>query len=218
MCWWAAMWMLAPKKILGSIHTTHMKEYAVGAVLGGLLFLAIIGRRSTVVRGTPRSPAAAMPVLGASALASASVTNAFDARGIPAALVEAIRRAPERPTPGADRVDDVTALELAPETAETLASQAVARVHGLVLTSADSAMAMRSGVRRVIFTAHAPAVPMSIKLVATFARNERAPGTWDLVFLRPYSALSDTLDPLAGADAAVAGYACFTPVVAPGPC
>lgn len=196
-----------------------MKEYAVGAVLGALLFVAILGRRSPVVRGIPRPPAAATPVLGASALASASVANAFDARGIPAALVEAIRRAPERPMPGADRADDVTTLELAPETAQTLASQAVARVPGLVVTSADSALAMRSGVRRVIFTAHAPAVPMTIKLVATFARNDdRAPGTWDLVFLRPYSALADTLDPLAGADAAVAGYACFTPVVAPGPC
>jgi hypothetical protein len=194
-----------------------MKEYAVGAILGGLLLLAVLGRRSSVVRAVPH-PADGTPVLGASALAHATLTHAFDARGIPAALVEAIRRAPERVLPGADRADDVATLQLAPETAETLASRAVERVPGLTLTAADSAMAMRSGVRRVVFTAHAPAVPMSIKLVATYARDDQVPGRWDLVYLRPYSSLAEKLDPLAGADAAVAEYACFKPVVSPGPC
>jgi hypothetical protein len=67
----------------------------------------------------------------------------------------------------------------------------------------------------VVLTAHAPAVPLSVKLVATFVRPETA---WELAWLRPYSAVPDTLDPLAGADMAAATYACFRPVVTPGPC
>lgn len=198
-----------------------MKDYAVGAIVGGLLALALAARSfsatsAAIVRASPRAPATA-PVLGASALATATLATpaAPMPRGVPPALAEAIRRAPARPDPRADRATDVPVLTLSPETAAAHAAAAVARVPGLIVTAADTATSMRSGVRRVVFTAHAPAVPMSLKLVATFVQRG---DTWELVGLRPYSAVPDILDPLAGADMAAATYACFLPVVTPGPC
>lgn len=194
-----------------------MKDYAVGAFLGGLLVLAVLGRRSSSIRAQPRVPGipgVSLPLAAAAAAALAPATTIMP-RGIPPALADAIRRAPVRPDPGADRPDDAPVIALSPETAEALAADAVVRVPGLVLTAAETAAAMRSGARRVIFTAHAPAVPLSVKLVATFVRPETA---WELAWLRPYSAVPDILDPLAGADMAAAAYACFRPVVTPGPC
>ncbi len=188
-----------------------MKDTTVAAILGGLLVLAVLtARRRKPLQAQPRQPGLPRVV---SAMASAPAALPIP-RGIPANLAEAIRRAPIRPSPGADRADDAPVLTLSEETARTLAAAAVARVPGLVLTSVDNATSMRSGVRRVLFTAHEPTAPLSLRLVATFEKSTE----WDLVWLRPASAVPDVLDPLAGADFAADTYACFRPVVTPGAC
>lgn len=192
-----------------------MKDYGVAALLGGLLILAVLGQRRRALRAQPLVPL----VPGLLPLAAAPLASPVPAmpRGIPPELGDAIRRAPVLADPGADRADDAPVLHLSAETAQSMAAAAVARVPGLVLTAAETAASMRSGARRVVFTAHAPAVPMSVKLVATFVRLQR---DWELVWLRPYSVVVDpAVDSVPGADLAAAPtYACFRPVVTPGGC
>lgn len=191
-----------------------MREYIVGAILGGFVFL-VTRSSSSRITATRRQKGEMNPWLVPPPPAQGETQ--FAARGIPVTVADALAKAPLVPNKAADASDDTVSLALDATKATDLAHKAVATVNMvspniLHVIAADTALEMTSGVTRVIFTAHHSKTNVSIKLVATFERGV-------LVYIRPYSVVPDALDPLVTtADLKTTSYTCFPPLVTGGPC
>lgn len=192
-----------------------MREYIVGAILGGFIFMATRSTGRTPLLGRSRNGSTTLPPLLAPPPAQ-GVTR-FAARGIPVLLIDALSKAPLMPNKAADAPEDTVALALDATKTTALAEKAVETVNlvspGIIhLIAADTGLQMTSGVTRVIFTAHYPKTNVSIKLVATFDQGV-------LVYIRPYSIVPDVLDPLeTTADLQSTSFKCFPPLVTAEPC
>jgi hypothetical protein len=190
-----------------------MREYIVGAILGGFVFLATRSKTTAPLFGTARKgplPPLLMPPPAQSA-------THFASRGIPILLIDALSKAPLVPNKAADAPEDTVQLVVDATKTTALAEKAVQTVNlvspGIIhLIAADTGLEMTSGVTRVIFTAHYPKTNVSIKLVATFEKGV-------LVYIRPYSIVPDVLDPLVTtADLQTTSFKCFPPIVDVGAC
>ena len=189
-----------------------MKELVVGGILGAFVFLATRGCKSGAIRATPRHPASTLPPH----LATSTIATDFAPRGLPFDLAEALLKAPTRPNPSADNPADTVTLVLSDTKTHELSEKVVGMVNAvskcpLHLVMGDAAMNMSSGVTRVIFTAHYPKRNVSVKLVAIVSGGE-------LLYIRPYSQSPELEDPLTTTDPRAPFFACFPPVVSPGPC